>query len=115
MLESTAQEEMPEFKTLPPLSPERLAELVSASPDDDDDQFVRHWFTGEYEAPALEATYRVFHLQRWAPRVRLLLGTCAISMLVILHIGNRKEVVLKQHSTIRWTRPCQDQVLALHN
>ena len=97
MLESTAQEEMPEFKTLPPLSPERLAELVSASPDDDDDQFVRHWFTGEYEAPALEAAYRVFHLQRWAPRVRLLLGICAISMLVILHIGNREEVVLSSN------------------
>ena len=24
-------------------------------------------------------------------------------------------VFLKQHSTIRWTRPCQDQILALHN
>ena len=87
--------EIPEFKTnkiLPPLSPERLAELVSASPNSDDNSFARHWITGEYENPVLEATYRIFHLKLWAPRVRLMFGTIAISMLISLHAGSRNEV-----------------------
>ena len=79
-------------KTLPPLSSERLAELVSAS-SDSDDPFIRHWFTGKYEDSALETTYRNFHLRLWAPRAQCLLGTCAISTLIILHAGYREEVV----------------------
>jgi hypothetical protein len=83
---------MPEFKDLPPLSPERLVELVSASPDDDA-RFVRHWFTGEYQDPALDATYRIFRLRLFAPRVRFLLGTIALYGLVAMHVSNWKEVV----------------------
>jgi hypothetical protein len=84
---------MAEFKDLPPLSPERLAELVSMS-SDDTDPFVRHWLTGEYQDPKLEDTYRIFHLRLWAPRVRLVLGPfVSISWFVFLHAGISKEVV----------------------
>jgi hypothetical protein len=83
---------MDEFKDLPPLSPEHLAELVSASPDDDD-PFTRHWFTGKYVDQGLEATYQIFHLRLWAPRARLLFGTMAILLFVTSHNSNRNEVV----------------------
>jgi hypothetical protein len=91
---------MHEFNNLPPLSPERLAELVSA-PLDDDDPFARHWFTGEYEDPTLEATYRIFHLRLWGPRVRLLLRTIAVSGTALLHASNSKEVGFKLKPTQR--------------
>jgi hypothetical protein len=84
---------MPKFEDLPPLSPERLAELVSASADDAD-PFSRHWVTGQYENPSLEESYRIFHLRLWAPRVQLLLVLCCVaSYSVSLHTETQKVVV----------------------
>uniref|UniRef100_A0A6T8ZGJ8 Uncharacterized protein n=1 Tax=Haptolina ericina TaxID=156174 RepID=A0A6T8ZGJ8_9EUKA len=98
---------MAEFKDLPPLSPERLAELVSMSPnyDDYDVAFARHWCTGKYEDPTLEATYRIFHLRLWGPRARFLLGPGAILGNLLTLVSDWNEVVpsLNQLSVLNVT------------
>ena len=86
---------MHEFEDLPPLSPERLAELVSMSPNDDDYDvpFARHWCTGKYEDPTLEATYRIFHLRLWGTHARVLLGSGAILINLAMLVSDWNEVV----------------------